>query len=87
MKELPKSNKIKSFVVPKMTDPIIFLDKNVKSFVYTGRNIHKLYWCLEIIGSPTTWTTSGRCYHSFGPSSSINIDTETLQSVITSIHI
>ena len=37
------SDKLKSFIVPKMTDIIPFLDKNGKSDVYTGVNMHGLY--------------------------------------------
>ena len=59
-----------------------FLDNNVKLAVYTGVNIHGLYCYLEIIGAPTTLTTSGHRSHHFGPSYYTNNDTETLQPVI-----
>ena len=36
MKELPKRNKIKSLIAPKMTDLITFLGNNVKLVIYTG---------------------------------------------------
>ena len=36
MKALPKSDKIKAFIAPNMTDLITFLDNNGKYAVYTG---------------------------------------------------
>ena len=66
------SKKLKSFIAPKMTYIITFLDKNRKSAVYTGVNIHGIYNYLEIIGATTTLTTSGQRSHHFGPSYSIN---------------
>ena len=51
----------------KMTDIITFLDKNEKKAVYTGVDIHGLYRYLEIIGSPTTLTTSGQRSNNFCP--------------------
>ena len=57
MKEFPKSDKIKAFIAPKMTDLITFLENNGKSAVYTGRNINGIYSYLEMIGSPTALTT------------------------------
>ena len=62
-----------------MIDLITFLDNNGKSAVYTGGNIRGLYRYLEMIGSPTTLTTSGQRSHNFGPSYSTNNDTATLQ--------
>ena len=59
MKALPKSDKLKQCIAPNMTDLITFLDNNGKLSIYIGRNIHGLYHYLEIIGSPTTLTTSG----------------------------
>ena len=59
MKTLSKSDKIKAFIAPKMTELITLLDNNEKSAVYTGVNIHELYRYLEIIGDSTTLTTSG----------------------------
>ena len=38
--DLSKSDKIKAFIVPKMTDLITFPDNNGKLAVYTGVNIH-----------------------------------------------
>ena len=43
MKALSKRYKIKSFIVPKMTDLITFLYNNRKPHVYTGGNIHGIY--------------------------------------------
>ena len=36
MKALTKSEKLKAFILPKMTDLITFIDKNGKSAVYKG---------------------------------------------------
>ena len=49
MKALTKSEKIKSFIAPKMTDLITFIDKNGKSAVYDGGDIHGIYRYLEMI--------------------------------------
>ena len=73
MKALIKSEKLRAFIAPNMTYFITFLDKNGKSAVYTGGDIHSIYRYLDIIGSPTTLTTSGQCYHHFGYSSSRKI--------------
>ena len=59
MKALSNSDKIKVLIAAKMTDIITFLDKNGKSSVYTGGNIRGIYHYLEMIGAPTTFTTSG----------------------------
>ena len=40
-----------------------------------------------MIGYPVTLTNSGQRYHHFGPSSSTNNDTETLQTVVAALHI
>ena len=40
MKALKKSEKLRDFIVPKMTDSITFLEKNGKYTVYTGGDIH-----------------------------------------------
>ena len=40
-----------------MKDLITFLDKNVKSAVYTGGYIHGIYLYLEISVAPKTLTT------------------------------
>ena len=78
IKALSKSDKLKSFIAPNMTYLIIFLDNNGKSDVYTGVNINIIYHYLEIIGSPTTLTTSGQRSNNFVPFSSTNIDTSTI---------
>ena len=70
MKALTNSDKIRAFIASKMTDIITFLNNNVISAVYTGGEIHGIYRDLEMIGAPTTLTTSGQRYHHFGPSSS-----------------
>ena len=59
MNVLLNSNKPKASISPKMADLIILIDKNVKSAVYTGGNIHGLYFYLEMIVSPMKFTTSG----------------------------
>ena len=40
MKELTKSEKIKAFIAPKMTDLITLIDNEGKSAVYDGGDIH-----------------------------------------------
>ena len=82
MKALTKSEKLKAFIAPKMTDLITFPDKNGKSAVYEGGDIHGIYRYLEMIGDPTTLNTSGHRSHHLGPSSSSNNDATTLQPVI-----
>ena len=86
MKELTKSEKLKVFISPKMTDLINFLDNNVKSAVCEGGYIHSICRYLEMIGAPTTLTTSGHHFHHFGPLSSSNNDEATLQPFIADIH-
>ena len=49
MEALEKSEKIRYFIAPKMTDLITFLDKNGKYAVYTGGEIHVIYRYLEMI--------------------------------------
>ena len=68
-----------------MKNLIIFLDKNVKYYVYTEINIHGIYRYLEIIGFPTTLNTSVQLSHYFGPSYSINNYTSTLHPVIAAL--
>ena len=87
MKALINSEKLRAFIDPKMTDIIIFLYKNGKYAVYTGGDIHGIYRYLEIIGAPTTLTTSGHRYHHFGPSYYSNNDAATLHTVIESLRI
>ena len=85
MKALSNSDKLKAFITPKMTYLITLLDKNGKLAVYSGENIHGLYCYLEMIGAPTTLTTSiQRSHHSSPLSSTIN-DTATIQSVIEAL--
>ena len=67
MPAFSKSNKIKEFIAPKMTDISAFLDNNRKLAVYTGGDIRRLYRYLDIIGSPTTLNTSGQFSNNFGP--------------------
>ena len=57
MKALTKSEKLKAFMAPKMTDLITFIDKNGKSTAYDGEYIHGIYRYLEMIGAPTALTT------------------------------
>ena len=68
-----------------MTDLITFIENNGKSAVYTGVNIHEIYFYLEMIGAPNTLTISGQRSHHFGPSSSTKNDTENLQTFITAL--
>ena len=69
-----------------MTDLITSLDNNGKSDVYTGGDIHGIYRYLDIIGYPTTFTTSGQRYHHFSPSSYINNDAEYIHKFLAAIH-
>ena len=85
MKAFSKSDKLRAFIVPKMTDIITLLDNNGKYAVYTGGYINGIYRYLEMIGSPTTLTTSGQSSHHFIPSSSINNDTASIQPFIASL--
>ena len=78
MKELSKSDKLRDFIAPKMTDIITFLDNNGKYAVYTCGDINGIYRYLDMIGEPTTLTTSGQRSHHFSPSSSRNNDAATL---------
>ena len=82
MKVFLKSKKIKALILPNMRDLFTFPDNNERSDVYTGEIIHGLYHYLEIIGSPNTLTTSGHCYHHFGPSSWTIHFIATIQPVI-----
>ena len=65
-----------------MTDLITFLNNNKKSDVYTGGGIHVIYPYLEMIGAPTTFTTSDRRSRHFGPSSSRKNDAATIHTGI-----
>ena len=85
-KSLKNSEKLRAIIASKMTDLITFLDNNRKYAVYTGGDIHDIYRYIEIIGAPTTLTTSVQRSHHFGLSSSSNNDAETLQLFIASLH-
>ena len=85
MKALPNINKLRSFIDPKMTNLITFLDNNGQSSVYTGGDIRGIYRYLEMIGAPTTLTASGQRSHHFSPSYSINNDAASLQTVIAAL--
>ena len=61
---------------------ITFFDNNVKSAVYTGGDIHRIYLYLEMIGALTTFTTSGQRSHHFSPLSSRKNNAETIKPVI-----
>ena len=67
MKALSKSDKLRAFIVPNMTDIITFLDNKGNYDVYTGGDIHGIYIYLEMSGAPTTLTTSGHRSHHFSP--------------------
>ena len=63
MKALSKSDKLRAFIAPKMIDLITLLENNRKSTVYKGGDIHGIYRYLDMIGAPTTLTTSGQRSH------------------------
>ena len=65
-----------------MTYLITLLDNNVKFSVHIGVDIHRLYFYIEIIGSPTIVTTLVQRSRHFFPSSSTKNDTATLHPVI-----
>ena len=85
MKALTKSEKLKAFISPKMTDLITFIEKNGKYAAYEGGDIHGIYRYLEMIGAPTTLTTSGHRPHHFRSLSSSNNDVTTFQPVIAAL--
>ena len=85
MKALSKSNKLKSFVAPKMTDLTTYLDNNEIFLFIQGGSIHGLYPYIEMIVDPTAWTTSVWCSRHFGTSFSINTDAATLQPIIAAL--
>ena len=87
MRELTKSKKLSAFIAPNMTYLITFLENNGKSDVYTGGDILSIYRYLEMIGAPTTLTTSGHRSHHLGSSSSINNDATTLQPIIAALRV
>ena len=85
MKALTKSDKPRYFIAPKMIDLITFLENNSKPAVYEGGEINGIYLYLEIIGAPTTLTTSGQRSHHFGHSSSSKNYEATLQPFIAAL--
>ena len=87
MKLFSNSDKLKAFIAIKMTYIITFLDNNGKSAVCTGGNIHGIYSYLEMIGAPTTLTTSGQCSRHFCPLSSIKSDTTYIQPFTAAIRV
>ena len=86
MKSLSNSDKIKVLIDTKTAYIITFLDNNGKYSVYTGGNIHGIYSYLDMIGDPTTLTTSGQNYNNFGPLYSTNNELASLQTVIAALH-
>ena len=85
MKSLSNSYKLETFVEPTMKDLVTFLDNNWKSAVYTGGDINEIYRYLEMIGAPTTLTTSVQHSRNFFTSYSINNDAASLQPAIESL--
>ena len=85
MKSLSKIDKLEAFIATNIIYLITFLDNNGKYSVYIGGNIRGIYFFLEIIGSPKTFTTSGQRSHHFGLSFYINNDTEYLHPVIAAL--
>ena len=65
MKALVKCEKIRYYIAPKMADLITFPDDNGKSAVYTGGDIHGIYRYIDMLGAPTTLTTSGLLSRNF----------------------
>ena len=82
---ITKSEKLRSFVAPNMTDLITFLENNGKSAVYTGGYIHGIYQYLEMIVAPTKLTTSSQLSHHFRPSSSRNDGAANIHPVIAAL--
>ena len=85
MKALTKSEKVRYFIAPKMKYLITFLDNKGKSDVYIGGYINGIYRYLEMIGAPTTLTTSVQRSHHFVLLSPRNNDAATLQPVIAAL--
>ena len=85
MEALTKSDKLKAFIAPNMTDLITLLDKSGKFAIYDGGDIHGIYRYIEMVGDPTTLTTTVHLSHHFGSSSSINNYATTLQPVIAAL--
>ena len=87
MKSLAKCDKLKEFLVPKMTDLIILRCNNGQLDIYTEGNIHGLYCYLEIIRSPTYLNSSVNSSNHVGNSFFTNNGTATLHIVISALHI
>ena len=85
MKALSKSDELKAFIVRNMKYLVTFLDNNGKYAVYKWVNIRGSYSYLEIIGDPTSLTTSVHHSRHLGPSSSINNYKKSLQTDIADI--
>ena len=51
-KALSKSDKLRVFIYPNMTDLTTFLDNNGKYAIYKGGDINGIYDYLEMIGDP-----------------------------------
>ena len=85
MKALSKSDKLRALIALKMIDLISFLDNNAKSAVYTKVDINGIYRYLDMIGSPTTLTTSSQRSNNFRPSYSISNDAATLHPGIAAL--
>ena len=85
MKALTTSEKLRAFIAPMMIDLVTFLDNNGKYAVYKGGDIHGTYSYLEMIGAPTTLTTSDHSSRHFGPSSSSNNDVATFHPFIAAL--
>ena len=66
MKALTNSEKLNAFIAQKMTDLVTFIDKNGKYAAYEEGDIHGIYRYLDMIGAPTTLTTSVNRPHHFG---------------------
>ena len=78
MKEFTKCAKLNELIVPKMTNIIKFIYKNIRLDSYIKENINGIYCYIEIIGAPNIFNSSGQRYHHFGASYYTKNDTETL---------
>ena len=85
MKAFSTSGKLRSFIAPNMKDLVTFLYNNGKSDVYIGGDIHGIYLYLEMIGAPTTLTTSVQRSRHFILSYYSNNNSATLQTVIAAL--
>ena len=66
---------------------ITLINNNGNFSVYIGKNVHGLYWYIEIIGSPTTLSNSGQRSHMFFISPYTNIDIATLRTFIEDLSV